>query len=152
LVLAGIVAVPVGMLFAGGLAYMVKRNRRQRQEFDAQLDAAEAELAATRPGIAALEDILPRAVEVLDYIATHAGHAVDRWEEQHARGATTWEALSQAGQRRYLDFVDVADAQIAIVSFDFQGLLITRGSDRDDLIRRADEVLTRSREAVRAHV
>jgi len=152
LVLAGIVAVPVGILFAGGLAYMVKRNRRQRQEFDAQLDEAEAQLAATRPGITALQDILPRAAETLDYIATHAGHAVDRWEEQHATGSTTWDALGPDGQRRYLDFVDVADAQIAIVTFDFQGLLITRGTDRDHLIRLADEVLTRTRDAVRSHV
>ena len=152
LVLAGIVAVPVGMLFAGGLAYMVKRNRRQRQEFDAQLEEAEAQLAATRPGITALQDILPRAAETLDYIATHAGHAVDRWEQQLVPGSTTWDALGRARQRRYLDLVDVADAQIAIVTFDYQGLLITRGSDRDHLVELADEVLTRSSDAVRAHV
>ena len=77
---------------------------------------------------------------------------MDRWAEQHARGSTTWDALSRDGQRRYLDFVDVADAQIAIVTFDFQGLLITRGSDRDRLVQLADEVLTRSRDVVRAHV
>jgi transcriptional regulator with XRE-family HTH domain len=152
LVLAGIVAVPVGMLFAGGLAYMVKRNRKQRQEFDAQLNEAEVQLAATRPGITALQDILPRAVETLDYIATHGGHAVDRWDEQHATGPTSWDALSQAEQRRYREFVDIADAQIAIVSFDYQDLLITRGGDRDHVIQLADEVLTRSRDAVRAHV
>ena len=152
LVLAGIAAVPVGILFAGGLAYMVKRNRKQRQEFDAQLVAAEAELAATRPGITALQDILPRAAETLDYIATHVGHAVDRWEEQHATGSTTWDALSRTAQRRYLDFVDVANAQVAIVNLDFQDLLITRGSDQDHLIELADDVLTRSRDAVRAHV
>jgi transcriptional regulator with XRE-family HTH domain len=152
LVLAGIVAVPVGMLFAGGLAYMVKRNRRQRQEFDAQLRDAEAELAATRPGIAALQDILPRGAETLDYIATHAGHAVDRWAEQHATAPTTWASLSPAEQQRFGDFVDIADAQVAIASFDYQGVLVTRGSDRDRLIELADEVLTRSRDVVRSFV
>jgi transcriptional regulator with XRE-family HTH domain len=152
LVLAGIVAMPVGILLAGGLASLVKRNRRQRQEFDAQLGEAEAQLAATRPGIAALEDILPRAADTLDYIATHAGHAVDRWEEQHATGSTTWASLSPAGQRRYLDFVDVADAQIAIVTFDYEDLLIASDNDRDHLIQLADQVLTRSRDTVRAHV
>jgi hypothetical protein len=151
-VLAGIVAAPFGMLLAGGLASMVKRNRRQRQEFDAQLHEAEAELAATRPGIAALQDILPRAAETLDYIATHGGHAVDRWGEQHATAPTTWASLSPAEQQRYGDFVDIADAQIAIASFDFQGLLITRGRDRDHLIELADDVLARSRAVVRAHV
>ena len=67
-------------------------------------------------------------------------------------GSTTWEALGDAGQRRYLDLVDVAAAQIAIVTFDYQDLLITRGGDRDHLIHLADQVLTQSREAVRAHV
>ena len=38
------------------------------------------------------------------------------------------------------------------MTFDYQGLLITRGSDRDHLVELADEVLTRSSDAVRAHV
>jgi len=152
LVLAGIVAVPVGILFAGGLAYMVKRNRTQRQEFAAQLDEAEAQLAATRPGIAALEDILPRAVATFDYISTHAGHAVERWEEQHASEPTTWDALSPAGQRRYLELLEIAEAQAAIANVDFQGLLITRDRDQEHLIEAAVQVLTESRDVVRARV
>jgi uncharacterized glyoxalase superfamily metalloenzyme YdcJ len=152
MVLAGIVAAPAVILFGGGLAWMVKRNRKQRQEFDAQLGEAEARLVATRPGIEALQDILPRAAVTLDYIATHAGHAVNRWEDQFGSGRVAWDSLGQAEQRRYQDFVEIAAAQIAIVNFNFEGLLITNGSDQDQLIQLADEVLTQSHDIVKARV
>jgi transcriptional regulator with XRE-family HTH domain len=152
MVLTGIVAAPAMILLAGGLALMVKRNRKQRQEFDAQLNEAEAHLVATRPGIEALQDILPRAVVTLDYIATHAGHAVKRWEDQFGSGRMAWDSLGQAEQRRYQDFVEIAAAQIAIVNFNFEGLLITNGSDQDQLIQLADEVLTQSHDIVKARV
>ena len=63
IVLAGIVAAPALILGAGGLLWMAKRNRRQQQELAAKLDEAEAELAATKPGVVALKNILPRADE-----------------------------------------------------------------------------------------
>jgi transcriptional regulator with XRE-family HTH domain len=152
MVLTGIVALPALILFAGGLALMVKRNRKQRQEFDAQLREAEAQLVATKPGIEALQDILPRAVVTLDYIATHAGHAVHRWEDRFGSGSMAWNSLGQAEQRRYQDFVEIAAAQIAIVNFNYEGLLITSDSDRDQLIQLADELLTQSHDIVKARV
>ena len=152
IVLAGIVAAPAVILFAGGLAWMAKRNRKQRQEFAAQLDEAEARLAATRPGIEALQNTLPRAAETLDYIATHAGHALNRWEDQLGSGSMTWDSLGQTGQRRYQDFIEIAAAQVMIVTLNFPGLLITRGSDQDELIQLADEVLTQSEDVVKARV
>ena len=39
-----------------------------------------------------------------------------------------------------------------IVTFDYQGLLITSGSDQDKRIQLADKVLTRSQDAVNARV
>lgn len=152
MVLAGIVAAPTVVLFAGGLAWMAKRNRKQRQEFDAQLEEAEAQLVATRPGIEALQVFLPRAVETLDYIATHAAHALNRWDEQLGSRSRTWASLGPSDQQRYQDFIDIAAAQIAIVTFNFQGLLITHGNDQDQLIQVADELLTQSDSAVKAHV
>ena len=152
MVLAGIVAAPAAILFAGGLLWMAKRNRKQQQELAAQLDEAEAQLAATSPGFRALQDILPRASETLDYIATHAGHALNRWEDQLGPGSMTWDSLGQADQQRYQDFIDIAAAQLTIVTINVQGLLTTRGSDRDQLIQLADEVLTQSQDAVKAHV
>ena len=152
MVLAGIVAAPAVILFAGGLLWMAKRNRKQQQEFAAKLDEAEAELAATMPGLKALQNPRPRAAETLDYIATHAGHALNRWEDQLGPGSMTWDSLGEAVQRRYQDFIEIAAAQLAIVTINVQGLLTTRGSDQDDLIQLADEVLTNYTDAVKAHV
>jgi len=151
-VLAGIVATPSLIFAAGGLIYMAKRNRKQQQELAAKLDEAETELAATRPGVQALQDLLPRATETLDYIATHAGHALTRWENQLDPGPSSWDSLGRAEQRRYQDFVDIADAQVRIVTINVQGILTTRGRDQDQLIQLADELLTRSNEVVNAHV
>ena len=152
MVLAGIVAAPAAILFAGGLLWMARRSRKQQQEFAEQLDEAEAELTATRPGFKAIQDVLPRATETLDYVATHAGHALNRWDDQLGQGTMTWGSLGQAEQRRYQDFVDIAAAQLAIVTINVQGLLTTRGSDQDQLIQLADEVLTQSQDAVTALV
>ena len=150
--LATIVAAPAVILFAGGLWLMTKRNRKQQQELATQLNEAEAELAATRPGFEALLNILPRAAKTLGYIATHAGHSLNRWEDQLGPGSMTWDSLGESGQRHYRNFVEVAAAQLAIATINFQGLLTTRGSDQDDLIQLADEVLTKYTGAVMAHV
>lgn len=152
MVLAGIVAAPTAILFAGGLLWMAKRNRKQQQELAAQLDEAEAQLAATEPGYRALQDILPRASETLDYIATHAGHALNRWKDQLGPGPMTWESLGQAERQRYESFIDIAAAQLTIVTINVQGILTTREDDQDQLIQLADEVLTQSQDAVKAHV
>lgn len=148
----------VALLFglAGGaalaLVWMAKRTRRRQQERAAQLAAAEAELAATTPGVEALAELLPRASAGLEYIATHAGHALGRWADQLGPGPTTWEALGPEGQRRYAEFVEIAAAQVAIVTINVQGLLTTRGRDQAELIELADRVLTRSHDAVTARV
>ncbi len=151
-VLTGLVATPSLIFAAGGLIYMAKRNRKQQQELAAKLDEAEAELAATGPGVDALRELLPRATSTLDYIATHAGHALARWEHQLDPGPSTWAALSRAEQRRYQDFIDVADAQVRIVTIDVQGLLTSRGQDQQQLIRLAADVLAEADDAVTARV
>lgn len=48
--------------------------------------------------------------------------------------------------------IAIMAAQVMIVTFDFQGLLITSGSDQDELIQLAHEVLTQSHDAVKARV
>lgn len=152
LVLAGIVAAPAVILFAGGLLWMVKRNRKQQQELAVKLDEAEAALAETAPGLEALENILPQATDTLDYIATHASHALTRWDQRLPTGPITWDSLNSADQQRYEDFVEIAAAQLAIVTINVQGLLTARGSDRDQLIQLADQVLRQSQDAVRTRV
>lgn len=152
ILLASIVAAPMVVLFAGGLVWMVRRNRRQQQELAEQLEEAEAQLAATEPGFVALQDILPRAAETLDYIATHAGHALNRWAEQLEPASIAWASLSHTDKERYQSFIEIAAAQLTIVTINVQGLLTTSGDEREQLIQLADEVLTQSQDAVRAHV
>ncbi|HEU5216818.1 MAG TPA: helix-turn-helix transcriptional regulator [Gaiellaceae bacterium] len=152
ILLASIVAAPMVVLFAGGLVWMARRNRKQQEELATQLDEAEAQLDATAPGFRALENILPRASETLDYIATHGGHALSRWEEQLGSGSMTWESLGEADQQRYQGFVEIAAAQLTIVTINVQGLLTTEGNDRDELIQLADKLLKQSDKAVRSQV
>lgn len=148
ILLAGIVAAPALIIGAGGLLWMAKRNRRQQQELAAKLDLAEAELAATRPGVDALEAILPRATEALDYIATHAGHALRRWADRLGGGSTEWASLDPADQHRYQDFIEIAGAQLTVVTINVEGLLTTSDDERGTLIELADELLMKSRNTV----
>ncbi len=151
-VLMGIAAAPMAIFLAGGLTYASRRNRRQRQELADQLDAAEAELAATAPGVGALRDLLPRATATLDYIATHAGHAVARWQDQLDPGPLTWESLGPDGQKLYHAFIDIAGAQQAIATLSFESMLLARDDDRDALIQLADQVLSTAHDTVQGHV
>lgn len=151
--LAGIVAAPWFALAAGGLVLMIKRNRKQQQELAAQLDLAEAELDAAEPGFNALMDMLPRATETLDYIATHAGHALNRWENQIGPGTLTWQQLGSEGRQRYNDFIAISAAQVTVLRIDVQSLLTARDSDDlYQLITDTDRALTVSRDAVEARV
>lgn len=152
MLLASIVATPALLLSLGGLLLMAKRSRRQQQALADQLDALEGELDATKPGYEALTDILPRATDALDYIATHAGHALRRWEDQLGSGSLTWQSMSHAHRQRYHSFIEVAAAQLTIVTLNVQGLLTTRGEDQALLIELADKVLVQSRAAIEAHV
>jgi transcriptional regulator with XRE-family HTH domain len=152
-VLAGIAFAPVAVFAVGGLAIAQRRNRRQRQELADQLDEAEAELAATAPGVEALQDLLPRATATFDYIATHAGHAVARWEDQLDAGPLTWDSLGPDGQQRYQAFADVAGAQVAIATLSFERLLLARDEDdRNALAQLADQVLRTAHDTVQGHV
>lgn len=144
-------------LAAVGFVEIAKRNRKRQQELDAKLERAEAEFDATTPGFMALENILPRATDTLAYIAVHAGHALDRWENQIrtqvGSGPLTWELLSQGDRQLYQNFFEIAAAQITVLTIDMQSLLTTHDSDElNQLIRQADKALTQSQDAVRARV
>ncbi|OWY63108.1 hypothetical protein B7486_54875 [cyanobacterium TDX16] len=152
LALAGIALMPAAALLGGGLAWKVRRDRKQRAELAAQLDEAEASLAATRPGIEALGSALPRATETLDYVATHAGHALGRWTARMGTEPRAWVSLDEPDRRRYEELLEVATAQISVATFDFQGLLTTTGADREQLVRLADDVLSQAQATVQAHV
>lgn len=149
MVLAGLAVMPAAALLGGGLVWMVRRDRKQRQELAAQLDEAEAALEATRPGVEALEAALPRATATLDYLATHGGHALARWIDQLDSGPLS---LDAPDQRSYQAFLEAASAQITVATFDFSGLLTTTGAERDQLVQRCDQVLSQAQATVEAHV
>ncbi|MBB5633415.1 transcriptional regulator with XRE-family HTH domain [Cryobacterium mesophilum] len=151
--LTGVVAAPLFALAAGGLVMMIKRNRQQQRELAAQLDVAEAQLNATEPGFKAVRKLLPRATETLEYIAVHAGHAVNRWENQLGAGTMSWEQLGKEGRQRYGDFIAISAAQISLLQIDVQRLLTTHDREElHELIADAENWLSVSRDAVEARV
>ena len=149
-----------GWIVAGAMATAVvaslmsraKRNKRQQQELGATLDEIEDRIAETQPGVDALRELIPSATETLDYIATHAGHALNRWEGQIGQGAVDWRSLSAGGQERYHEFVKIAAAQLAVASIDFESLLKCSGVELEQARAVAGEVLAQSREVVTSRV
>lgn len=151
--LAGIVAAPALLLGVGGLVWMMKRNRKQQQEFASKLDEAEAQLADTQRGFEALvEDILPRATHTLDYIAVHAGHALKRWEGRLGTPPREWTSMSTDERQSYREFVDIAASQLAVVTINFESLMVSRGQDREILIGSADDILDQAQSTVNRFV
>jgi|GEM_PF-1265001 len=151
-ILAGVVAAPALLLAVGGLAWMVKRNRKQHQELATKLDEADAEMAATQGGFDALVDILPRATKTLDYIALHAGHALKRWESRLGPRPLHWNSMTPDDKKRYQEFIDISASQLAVVTINVQGLMVSRGEDREILIEFADEVLKQAQSTIESLV
>jgi len=133
---------------AGGLLFVRKRNRKQQEQLAKNLSDAAAELERTEAGYRALVDLLPRAAATLDYLATHAGHAVGRWADRLGDPPRRWDALKAADRQAYLDFIAVAAAQLTIVNFPFGELLTGGPSERDGRIALADQTLTTAHTAV----
>lgn len=151
--LAGIVAAPALLLGVGGLVWMMKRNRKQQQDFAAKLDEAEAQLADTQRGFEALvEDILPRATQTLDYIAVHAGHALKRWEGRLGTPPLEWTSMSTDERQSYREFIGIAASQLAVVTINFESLMVSRGQDSEILISSADDILDQAQSTVKRFV
>jgi len=151
--LAGIVAAPALLLGVGGLVWMMKRNRKQQQEFAAKLDEAEAQLADTQRGFEALVDgILPRATKTLDYIAVHAGHALKRWEDRLGTPPLEWTSMPTDERQSYREFIDIAASQLAVVTINFESLMVSRGQDREILIGSANDILDQAQSTVKRFV
>lgn len=146
-------AVAVGTVVAAVLDRQAtaKRVRKQR-ESDAKLAAAEGDIAANQANIETLLDIIPRATEVLDYVAVHAGHALTRWRSQIGEDAVRWNKLSEYEQQRYQDFVAIAAAQLAVTSIDLQELATSRDSHLEQATALADQILSQSQRVITSRV
>lgn len=151
--LAGIVAAPALLLGVGGLVWMMKRNRKQQSDFAAKLDEAETQLADSQRGFEALvDDILPRATQTLDYIAVHAGHALKRWEGRLGTPPLEWTSMATDERQSYRDFIDIAASQLAVVTINFESLMVSRGQDREILIGSATDILDQAQSTVKRFV
>ena len=128
-----------------------KRNRKY-QESAAKLAAAEADIAANQENVEALLDVIPRATEMLDYVAVHASHALERWGYQIGEKPVQWEKLGKAEQHRYQDFVAIAAAQLALAAIDLQLLATSHDSDLERATAVADQILVHAKRAITSRV
>jgi len=148
-ILAG--AVMGGAALGGLLSVATKRTRRQ-QELAVRLDELEAELGDTQPSVEALEEFLPQATDILDYIAVHAGHSLSRWEAQLGQGRLDWQNLGDQEQQRYQDFVEIAASQLAVATMNFSEMMGYRDSELDKATVLLGELLQQARQAVTQRV
>lgn len=150
--LQGLIMGPALLFAIGGLAAATARSQKKRRELAQRLAEADAELHASRRGYDAVIELLPQATQVLDYIATHASHALRRWNIQFEQGPLHWDTFDDADRRRYQDFIEVAAAQLSVETIDVEGIMTSGGDEREHLILFADEVLTQARNVVQTLV
>jgi hypothetical protein len=93
---------------------------------------------------------LPRATEILDYIAVHASHAFKKWRADLAPRPMAWPDMTPEQQRRYQDFITIAGCQLSVVTISFEEFMATDGEQLDRLIESANEVLTQAAKTVEA--
>lgn len=133
LVLTTIVAAPIAILFAGGLYFAHRRNKAQQAKYEAELDAAEASLDATRDGYELLSDILVEATATLEYIAVHAAHALEKWEQGLGARPVAWMSLTDEQRRSYAIFIKILACEVTIDSIEAQQFMTTDGDDLKQL-------------------
>jgi transcriptional regulator with XRE-family HTH domain len=134
-----------------------KRTRSYQRELAEQLERAEFEFAASEPGFHEFDRLAVRAIAQLEYIAIHAGHALNRWSASIGAtvdaGIDASRDLNPDEQERLLDFGAIAAAQVAVTSLGLERLLTVREADSlKQMVIRADETLTASKETVEARV
>ena len=150
--LAGIVAAPVLLLAAGGVLLAARRTAKQRRELAEQLDQVEAGMNANEKGYLALVEYLPWAAHILDYIAVHAGHALDRWQKELPPEPIGWDDLSPAQQKAYQGFITIAASQLSVITINVQALLTLQGKELDDLKDFDSAILTQAEAEVKGLV
>lgn len=149
LLLIAVIASPISMLAAGGLLFLARRrSKREDEELTSQLDDSEASLQATQRGFDALVEVIPRATGLLEYIAVHGGHALDRWLQTIGTSPVAWVDLTSAQQQHYQDFITVAECQLSLNGIDTSSFLTSEGdalqrviADTNDLLQGADRAI-----------
>ena len=129
MILTTLAAAAVG---TGALVILGVRGHEQEEAATAKLDAAEAELAESEPNFECLQELMPRASEIFDYIAVHAAHALRRWEAQTVAEPCTWDQLDETDRRLYEDYVEIAAGHLAVEAIDFEKLMTGHDEDLDE--------------------
>lgn len=147
----------VGAVAVGfAVAALVERHKSQRvrrqKESAAKLAAAEQDLARTQPNVDALTAIVPRATDLLDYVAVHAAHALTRWRDQLGDGPLAWGAMTDEQHQRYQDFVEIAAAQLAVATIDLQTLAESPIDGLERATAVADQLLLQAQEVIASRV
>lgn len=145
-------AAAVGELVLTAERMLTPERSRKHQRITAWLDSAEAAIAATQPNVEALQRLLSAATEILKYIAVHAGHALNRWEAQVGQEPCDWPTLSEAESQRYVDFVEIAAAQLTVATIDFESLIAQRGPELVRSTALVSEIVAQARKVVTSHV
>ena len=143
----------VGAIAAVGHMSRAKRTAKMEDAISADLARDEQTIAQTLPSVRALRESILRATDILDYVAVHAAHALNRWEGQIGEGKLDWESLIEAGnEKRYFDFAEIAAAQLAIVTLSYDDLWKTRGEELERAKALTDEVLSQAQRVIESHV
>jgi transcriptional regulator with XRE-family HTH domain len=122
-----------------------RRGVKERQ-LSAELDKVETSLEATRRGYQAIEDILPRATEVLDEVAVHGTRALNRWAAE--LDPQPWDSLNATDKQNYQDFIELSTCQVVIGAIDIHELLESTGQAQENLIAAIDEEVNQAQATV----
>lgn len=139
--------------FAGWLSSSsAKRIKRHQESIETSLANMESDIEMTRANLDGLEEVLREAIKTLDYVKIHAGHALKRWGPARSSGSLDWGNLDESDRTKYLQFVEVAAAQLTVASLDIRGLVEHRGRALEQTRAAAGEVITQAWNQVTRHV
>jgi transcriptional regulator with XRE-family HTH domain len=124
---------------------------RLKPEDRTLLRPAPAWLLNAAPFVRPLLEILPNATDILDYIATHAGHALARWETGLKPGPLEWSSIGEHDRQRYMEFVEIAAVLLVVANLP-RDLATSRGDDLKRATLFAGEALSRARRIVTSYV
>ncbi|MBJ7289172.1 helix-turn-helix transcriptional regulator [Williamsia sp.] len=147
-ILAGVVAAPAALLAVGAMVWVARRSKKQNQERADALNKAQAQLDSTARGVDALAELIPDAAEILNYVATHGGHALKRWAREIGEPPFEWDTMTPEQQEQWERFVAIAACQISAAALDAERILVAGGDEREELVTIAQEVLSETKESL----
>ncbi|MES1169671.1 MAG: hypothetical protein ABUL47_03170, partial [Leifsonia sp.] len=141
-------AIPALFVIARSAISIITTSRKQQEERSRELDRLEEALRVEKPGLDTLMRLLPEATEILDYIAVHGGHALDRWQRQLGTTTLTWDDLGPGGQAQYRKFLQISGAEIVVQDLPLNVLPSIKDDELRNRTAEIEASLAKSREVV----